>query len=100
MMRLVARASLSTRMIVGALLSSLTVLVAAGVILSHIHRQATEQAFDERLNVYLQALTGGLASPTESDHSDPADLGDPKFDLPMSGWYWQIDSGGDGKGRA
>jgi len=99
MMRLVARASLSTRMIVGALLSSLTVLVAAGVILSHIHRQATEQAFDERLNVYLQALTGGLASPTESDHSDPADLGDPKFDLPMSGWYWQIDSGGDGKGQ-
>ena len=99
MMQWVIRASLSTRMIVGALLSSLTVLAAAGVILSHIHRQATEQAFDERLNVYLQALTGGLASPTESDHSDPSDLGDPKFDLPMSGWYWQIDSGGDGKGH-
>ena len=98
MMQLIGKASLSTRMIVGALLSSLTVLAAAGVILSHIHRQATEQAFDERLNVYLQALTGGLASPTESDHSEPSDLGDPKFDLPMSGWYWQIDSGGDGKG--
>ena len=98
-MRLIARASLSTRMVIGALLSSLTVLAAAGVILSHIHRQATEQGFDERLNVYLQALTGGLASPTESDHSDPSDLGDPKFDLPMSGWYWQIDSGGDGSGK-
>lgn len=98
-MSLLSNASLSKRLIIGALISSMAVLAAAGLILTHIHRQATEQAFDERLHVYLQALTGSLVTPADADHSEPSDLGDPKFDLPLSGWYWQIDSEKDGKHR-
>ena len=94
-----SQASLAQRLTVGALVSSFTVLLAAGLILSHIHRQATERAFDERLTVYLQALSGSLASPLDQDRSDPSDLGDPKFDLPMSGWYWQIEPGPAGHGE-
>ena len=88
-----SRASLARRLTLGALLTSFTVLLAAGLILAQIHRRATERAFDERLSVYLQALSGSLASPIDQDRSDPSDLGDPKFDLPMSGWYWQIEPG-------
>ena len=88
-----AHASLAQRLTLGALLTSFTVLLAAGFILAKIHRQATERAFDERLTVYLQALSGSLASPIDQDRFDPSDLGDPKFDLPMSGWYWQIEPG-------
>ena len=88
-----SRASLAQRLTLGALLTSFTVLLAAGIILAQIHRRATERAFDERLSVYLQALSGSLASPIDQDRSDPSDLGDPKFDLPMSGWYWQIEPG-------
>ena len=87
------RASLAQRLTLGALVTSFTVLLAAGLILAQIHRRATERAFDERLSVYLQALSGSLASPIDQDRSDPSDLGDPKFDLPMSGWYWQIEPG-------
>ena len=93
-----SRASLAQRLTLGALLTSFTVLLAAGFILAKIHRQATERAFDERLSVYLQALSGSLASPLDQDRSDPSDLGDPKFDLPMSGWYWQIDPGLNNQG--
>ena len=91
-------ASLAQRLTLGALLTSFTVLLAAGFILAKIHRQATERAFDERLSVYLHALSASLASPIDQDRSDPSDLGDPKFDLPMSGWYWQIEPGPAGQG--
>ncbi len=70
---------------------SLIILLAAGLILSAIHRRATERAFDDRLNIYLQALVAAIASPDETERKDPFGLGDPRFDLPMSGWYWQID---------
>jgi signal transduction histidine kinase len=93
-----SHASLARRLTLGALLTSFTVLLAAGFILAKIHRQATERAFDERLSVYLHALSGSLASPIDQDRSDPSDLGDPKFDLPMSGWYWQIEPGPAGQG--
>lgn len=92
-----SHASLARRLTLGALLTSFTVLLAAGFILAKIHRQATERAFDDRLLVYLHALSGSLASPIDQDRSDPSDLGDPKFDLPMSGWYWQIEPGPSGQ---
>lgn len=83
--------TLSTRLSVSAAVLSLVVLLAAGLILSQIHRRATERAFDDRLNIYLQALANAIASPDESDRKDPFALGDPRFEMPMSGWYWQVD---------
>ncbi len=83
--------TLSTRLSVSAAVLSLVMLLAAGVILSEIHRRATEKAFDDRLTIYLQALANAIASPDESERKDPFALGDPRFDMPMSGWYWQID---------
>ena len=83
--------TLSTRLSVSAAVLSLVMLLAAGLILSEIHRRATERAFDDRLTIYLQALANAIASPDESERKDPFALGDPRFDMPMSGWYWQID---------
>jgi signal transduction histidine kinase len=83
--------TLSTRLSVSAAVLSLVVLLAAGVILSEIHRRATERAFDDRLNIYLHALANAIASPDETDRKDPFALGDPRFEMPMSGWYWQVD---------
>jgi signal transduction histidine kinase len=83
--------TLSTRLSVSAAVLSLVMLLAAGLILSEIHRRATERAFDDRLTIYLQALANAIASPDESERQDPFALGDPRFDMPMSGWYWQID---------
>ncbi len=61
-----------------------------GIILSTLYKRNSELGFDERLNVYLKALVADVASFGESDRSEPGNLGEPRFELPLSGWYWQI----------
>lgn len=83
--------SLATRLFVTATACVVVILAITGVILSSVYRSATERAFDRRLNLYLRTLVAETASP-----SDPADpqatpsLGEPLFELPLSGWYWEI----------
>ncbi len=83
------RQSIATRLFVSSAALSLVILIIAGVILSTIYRRTTERSFDERLHVYLKSLVAAVASP-ETDKQDPYSLGEPRFDLPLSGWYWQI----------
>src|SRR5205814_3966365 len=48
-------------------------------------------AFDERLSVYLRTLVGVLAGQNpEGELADPGNLGEPRFELLYSGWYWQV----------
>jgi hypothetical protein len=71
---------------VAATLVASIILAATGVVLSSIYRHAVERSFDRRLNVYLGTLVADVAS---SDRGRPT-LGEPLFELPLSGWYWQI----------
>jgi signal transduction histidine kinase len=82
--------SIATRLLVSSAAWSLVILLVAGVVLSTYHRRTTERAFDERLHVYLKSLVAAVASPDDSERNDPYSLGEPRFDLPLSGWYWQI----------
>jgi signal transduction histidine kinase len=81
-------ASLAARLFVAAALWSAVVLAIAGFVLASIYRSSLEQNFDERLGIYLKALVAELVRHDE-DWSTLA-LGEPRFDLPLSGWYWQI----------
>jgi len=40
--------------------------------------------------VYLRALVADLATPVDEGRAEPGQLGDPQFELALSGWYWQI----------
>jgi hypothetical protein len=71
---------------VAATLVASIILAATGVVLSSIYHHAVERSFDRRLNVYLGTLVADVAS---SDRGRPT-LGEPLFELPLSGWYWQI----------
>ncbi len=82
--------SIATRLLVSSAAWSLVILLIAGVVLSTFYRRSAERAFDERLHVYLKSLVAAVASPDDSERSDPYSLGEPRFDLPLSGWYWQI----------
>lgn len=82
--------SLSGRLIILAALWSFLILLAAGLILYTLQRQVTERGFDERLGVYVKEIVADLAAPSDSDRQQIGDLGEPRFDLPMSGWYWQV----------
>ena len=66
------------------------ILMVTGIILSSIYREAFERSFDQRLAVYLRTLVGEVAAPEQAaDRGVPA-LGEPLFELPLSGWYWQV----------
>ena len=60
------------------------------MILSSVYRNATERAFDRRLNLYLRTLIAEVATPDEPTDHQFQSLGEPLFELPLSGWYWQI----------
>jgi signal transduction histidine kinase len=49
-----------------------------------------EHAFDRRLGVYLRSLVADVATPEENAGKSPQPVGEPLFDLPLSGWYWQV----------
>lgn len=85
-----SRVSIGTRLFVSAVLCSVIILVGAAFVLSAIYRRATERAFDERLQVYIQSVAANISSKNSSNTIDPYGFGDPRFTLPLSGWYWQI----------
>jgi len=84
------RNSLATRLFLSAAFWSLFILVIAGVILSTVQQRASERAFDDRLAIYLKSLVADVASPNDGDRNDPSHFSEPRFDLPLSGWYWQV----------
>ena len=43
-----------------------------------------------RLGVYLRTLVADVAMPEENAGKFPQSMGEPLFDLPLSGWYWQV----------
>src|SRR5262245_24924871 len=81
--------SLASRLLLSAALWTATVLTVAGFALSSYYQNLVERGFDQRLHVYLKALVGDLASDADINKTDFT-VGEPRFELPLSGWYWQI----------
>jgi len=82
--------SLATRLFLSATAWLVVILVITGIVLSSVYRDATERAFDRRLNLYLRTLIAEVATPDEPPDRQFQSLGEPLFELPLSGWYWQI----------
>lgn len=83
--------SLSTRLLLTSLGWSAFALIATGFVLVSAFRQSVEARFDDTLGVYLAMLIGQLAEAgAERFDSIPPDLGEPRFVLPLSGWYWMV----------
>jgi len=82
--------SLALRLFVSATAWAVVILLITGFVLSSLYRQGVERAFDRRLGVYLRTLVADVASPEEASGKFPQSLGDPLFELPLSGWYWQV----------
>ena len=82
--------SLALRLFLSATAWAVVILAVTGVILSSLYRQGVERSFDRRLNVYLRTLVADLSVPPEEGEKFPQSLGEPLFELPLSGWYWQV----------
>src|SRR5690606_17810984 len=88
------RPSLARRLLASSLLGLAVLLPAGGVALSFGFRRAVEAAFDERLDAWSHAIVAALAA-RDADRAGAARLGDPRFDRPLSGWYWEARAGGE-----
>ena len=82
--------SLALRLFLSATAWAVIILLITGFVLSSLYRQAVERAFDRRLGVYLRTLVADVASPEDAGEKFPQSLGEPLFELPLSGWYWQV----------
>ncbi len=82
--------SIAARLVASAAACGAVLLLIAGIILSQLYRRATVQAFDERLGVYLRAIVADIAVPGDTGRIEPGQLGEPQFELTLSGWYWQV----------
>lgn len=85
--------SIAARLFVSAAVLSTAILLVAGLALSAIYSATALTSFDESLGVYLRALVADLASSTgagDENRSDFGQLGEPLFELALSGWYWQV----------
>src|SRR6202011_2176688 len=92
--------SLATRLFLSATAWVVVILLITGIVLSSVYRAATERAFDRRLNLYLRTLVAEVATPDEPPDHQFQSLGEPLFELPLSGWYWQIARPDSGKNEA
>lgn len=84
--RLVGR-SIARRLFIASAAACIVVLTAAGLALTALYRDTAQSALDEQLGVYMRALIADIA---RDEPSQGGGLGEPQFELPFSGWYWQI----------
>jgi len=69
---------------------TLFALVAAGIVLSLLFQASVERSFDARLSVLLDSLIVAADFDEARGAYITSPLGEPRFEQPYAGWYWQI----------
>lgn len=82
--------SLAFRLTASAALVSMILLLAAGILLAELFRQAVERNFDARLQAVLDGLLANAELDENGNLTMQGALADTRFKLPLQGWYWQI----------
>ncbi|MEP0234129.1 MAG: histidine kinase, partial [Roseibium sp.] len=86
--------SLSGRLVVVAAVWSVLALAVAGFILVGLYQAASERAFDAQLDVYVKSILAEMVPDPAAGESapvrEPKGVGEPRFSLPLSGWYWTV----------
>ncbi|HEX2477841.1 MAG TPA: sensor histidine kinase [Geminicoccaceae bacterium] len=88
------RNSLAFRLVASAAVWCALWLSAGGYALSALFGNTVERNFDARLGVLLEGLVAGSELKPDGWLDLRRQLGEPRFDQPLSGWYWQIEDRG------
>lgn len=91
--------SLAFRLFATAALWTLLALPIAGFIIHSLYRQEVESSFDERIKTLLLVVYTDSSDHAASEPGSPRDLGEPLFEITLSGWYWQIKPTEGAQGR-
>ena len=89
------RNSLAFRLVASAAIWCAVLLSLGGFALSRLFADTVERNFDARLRVLLEGVVAGSELTDDGRLVLRPQLGEPRFEQPLSGWYWQID-GADG----
>lgn len=84
--------SLGTTLLLTSLLWSALALVATAIVLGSAVRDTMERRFDETLSSYLSVLVAQLAAADGNIADANLTVGEPRFRLPLSGWYWVVET--------
>lgn len=90
--------SLAGRLFIFSTLWLVLALVATAFLLSTLYSRSVERSFHDRLNITIESLAQRYTAEPPVDDVTPRPLrgpdrlriGDPKFQRPLSGWYWRI----------
>ncbi len=82
--------SLSFRLIFTSAVVAVVLLVSAAFLLAYLFQQALERNFDARLRAILDGLLANVELATDGSPVMSGRIPDPRFTLPLSGWYWQV----------
>lgn len=86
--------SLTLRLALIAALGALPILIAVGGLLLWLFADRIERRFDSFLLVFQQQLIAAAEMAPNGTLKLTALPADPRFNLPFSGWYWQIEAEG------
>ncbi len=84
------RNSLAFRLLTYAAMWSIVALLGTGWVLSSLFRSAMERNFDARLQAHLYGLVGIVELDESGSLNQLGQIGEARFDLLESGWYWQV----------
>jgi signal transduction histidine kinase len=87
------RNSLAFRLVASAAIWCALLLSVSGYALSRLFADTVERNFDARLRVLLEGVVAGSDLAGAGSLTLRPQLGEPRFEQPLSGWYWQIDDG-------
>jgi signal transduction histidine kinase len=85
------RNSLAFRLVASAAVWCALWLSAGGYALSALFGTTVGRNFDARLGVLLEGLVAGSELNEDGELELRLQLGEPRFEQPLSGWYWQIE---------
>ncbi len=91
--------SLAFRLFATAALWTMLALPVAGLIILSLYRQEVETSFDYRLKTLLLVVFTDSTEHATGEPGSPREVGEPLFEVTLSGWYWQIKPTGGAKGR-
>ena len=82
--------SLSFRLIFTSAAVAVVLLVSAALLLATLFQAAIERNFDARLRAVLDSLLANVELRSDGSPGMSNQIADPRFTLPLSGWYWQV----------
>lgn len=82
--------SLTLRVIVISTILAFASLIVAATIIQGLYASSIEKRFDDTLKAQLFNVITSVSLSDDKQLTGAPNLGDTRYNIPMSGWYWQV----------